>query len=204
MPLAETVHDLRSCRSDTNGAVVGFQQQHQLADVKGRVATLVGGSGNPGVMRIKREASSSSVTSRTRSTGMTSSESCSGSEGDSRLASAAAVSASTSASGGGIGVGAGVGAMKSSRSGGVMGGSGVAATSNSSRVYYAVDPKDVMVNKNAFMCPFLARYRAIVRASFQRIVAPLNGYHRRKRVHITLHEARSRYVPDNLHSFITT
>lgn len=30
------------------------------------------------------------------------------------------------------------------------------------RVYYVVDPKEVMVNRNIFMCPFLARYEVLL------------------------------------------
>ncbi|CAN0028519.1 unnamed protein product, partial [Laminaria digitata] len=89
----------------------------------------------------------------------TSSESCSGGEGDETAASGGGggvgaargvTAAAASAEGGvGVGVGAGVGAAAAAAAAGMV--------PSANRVYYVVDPKEVMVDKNAFMCPFLAR-----------------------------------------------
>eukprot|EP00904_Undaria_pinnatifida_P002001 jgi/Undpi1/11801/HiC_scaffold_4.g01500.m1 len=95
--------------------------------------------------RLKRsfsETTGSSFSSR----GATSSESCSGGEGDE--ATAGGGGAGQGVAGGGVGVGVGAAAAAAAAAGMVP---------SANRVYYVVDPKEVMVDKNAFMCPFLAR-----------------------------------------------
>lgn len=51
----------------------------------------------------------------------------------------------------GVGVGGGAAAAAAAAAA-----AGMVPSAN--RVYYVVDPKEVMVDKNAFMCPFLARW----------------------------------------------
>lgn len=104
-------------------------------DGKGKNSSKASSDSNS---RSNRNLSSATRTSSS-SRGATSSESCSGGEGD----------RSGYTSTGSRGRGASVG--------GTVAASNAGLVPSPLRVYYVVDPKEVMVNKNAFMCPFLAR-----------------------------------------------
>ena len=93
----------------------------------------------------KSKSKRGSTSSRASRSVVTSSESCSGGEGGFHQ---------------GLGLGAALGGRGRGSSASALAAAVAAAgvVPSPHRVYYVVDPKEVMVNKNAFMCPFLARW----------------------------------------------